>query len=394
MSARDPLLWMFGLLVFAFAPWSLPVAWQVRRLRFAIEVDCDARVLRSGVGLVEYGHTLLAVSQRQTSAPLAALSMAARRSVLERRLSILALIRPVSTWLAGGFVALCACCLAAAAALPVPRQAVLRPMPKAQSIEYLDTTAPHSGAAAVPTRSPRQVPALGTSANARARGDLWSLGVVTATTVKVAARVDGRLVSLGFVGGKPVKAGQLLASIESPQLQAQLDTATRRLSEDRNARAEAAIADDEVAVADAQRLLAYGEVRAPISGVAGLRNVDPGNFVHAGDTLLVITQLHPIAVVFTIPEDDLPRVRTLLSSNAAPVIDLWDRTGKVRLGSGRLTAIDNEIDPATGTIKLKASVDNRAGALFPNQFVNVRLRVSVASPVPSNHCSTEQKPCR
>ena len=97
------------------------MAWQVRRLRFAIEVDCDARVLRSGVGLNEYGHTLLAVSTTEHR-PIGSPSMAARRSLLEMRLSILAAIKPVNVWLVAGFVALCACCLAAAAALPVPRE--------------------------------------------------------------------------------------------------------------------------------------------------------------------------------------------------------------------------------------------------------------------------------
>lgn len=203
-----------------------------------------------------------------------------------------------------------------------------------------------------------------------------ALGVVTATTVNVAARVDGQLASVGFLEGRPVKVGQLLASIDSPQLQAQFDRATSQLSEDRKVRAEAAIPLDEAAVAEARRLLAYTQVRAPISGVAGFRKVDPGNFVRAGDTLLVITQLHPIAVVFTIDQEELPRVQALLSGGATPVVELWNRTDTARIATGHLTAIDNEIDPETGTVKLKASVDNRSGVLFPNQFVNVRLLTS------------------
>lgn len=367
VTARDSLLWIFALLAFAFVPWSIPMAWQVRRLRFAIEVDCDARVLRSGVGLNDYGHTLLAVSQRQIIAPLAALSMAARRSVLERRLSILAVIRPVNAWLVGGFVALCACCLAAAAALPLPRG-------KSDTIiatTQLSQVAPLTPAKSAPLTSfPRPSP------KARKRGDIMALGVVTATTVDVTAGVDGQLASVGFQEGRPVKAGQLLASIESPQLRAQLDRARYQLSEDRKARADAEIQSDEAAIVAARRLLAYTHVRAPISGLAGFRKIDPGNFVRAGETLVVITQLHPIAVVFTIAEEDLPRVRAVLSSGATPVVELWNRADTARIATGSLTAIDNEIDPKTGTIKLKASVDNRAGTLFPNQFVNVRLLMS------------------
>ncbi len=367
VTARDSLLWIFALLAFAFVPWSIPMAWQVRRLRFAIEVDCDARVLHSGVGLNEYGHTLLAVSQRQTIAPLAALSMAARRSLLERRLSILAAIRPVNAWLIGGFVASCACCLAAAAALPVPRDT----SDSIIATAHLSQAAPPAASKSAPLASVPSPPP-----KTRRRSDIMALGVVTATTVNVAARIDGQLASVDFLEGRPVKVGQLLASIESPQLRAQLDRATSQLSEDRKVRAEAAIQSDEAAVAEARRLLAYTQVRAPISGVTGFRKVDPGNFVRAGDTLLVITQLHPIAVVFTISEDDLPRVQSLLSSGAAPVVELWNRADTARIATGRLTAIDNEIDPEFGTIKLKASVDNRAGTLFPNQFVNVRLLMS------------------
>ncbi len=122
--------------------------------------------------------------------------------------------------------------------------------------------------------------------------------------------------------------------------------------------------------------MAYGKVKAPLSGLAGFRKVDPGNFVHAGDTLLVITQLRPIAVVFQLAEDALPRVRALLRSGASPVVEAWNRDMTARLATGRLTAIDNEIDVQTGTIKLKASFENKDGVLFPNQFVQVRVLLS------------------
>jgi multidrug efflux pump subunit AcrA (membrane-fusion protein) len=172
-----------------------------------------------------------------------------------------------------------------------------------------------------------------------------ALGTVTANTVAVTAGVDGRLAYPGCVEGRPVIAGQLLATIESPQLHA-------------------------------QPRLADTPVRAPISGLAGFCRVDPGNFVHPGETLLTITQLQPIAVVFSIPQDTLPRVRALFGSGATPVVEVFDRNGgSVRLATGRLTAIDNEIDTTTGTISLKASFENKDGALYPNEFVNVRMLV-------------------
>jgi multidrug efflux system membrane fusion protein len=200
--------------------------------------------------------------------------------------------------------------------------------------------------------------------------------VVTATTVNVTALVEGQLTAVAAVEGKTVKAGQVLGTIESPQLQWRLDRTLSQLSEDRALHAKAAISADEAAVAQAQRLVADTQVRAPISGVAGFRKVDPGNFVHAGETLLVITQQQPIAVVFTIPEDVLPRVKALVGRGANPLVEVFNRTFTARLATGRLAAIDNEIDEESGTVKLKASVGNMDGALFPNQFVNVRMRLT------------------
>jgi multidrug efflux pump subunit AcrA (membrane-fusion protein) len=173
------------------------------------------------------------------------------------------------------------------------------------------------------------------------RDDILSLGLVTATTVNVTARIDGRLASLNDLEGQPVRAGQVIALITPG------------------------------GSASAQRPLT---VRAPISGLAGLRKVDPGNFVHAGDTLLTIAKLQPIAVVFSISEEALPRVQALLRSGTAPIVEVRDRAGgSVVLATGRVTALDNQIDTSSGTIKLKAIIDNKNETLFPNQFVNVRL---------------------
>lgn len=362
IAARDPLLLGVGLSLVALAPWNPVLWWQLQRMRFAIEADCDQRVLHAAGDPQTYAQGLLRITEQRITSRLALLMSAP--TWLERRIRIL--LRPPGRHL--GVVAACVpfglAALLAAAQIPAPRPRPPDVKPGAYPAHAVVASVP---AAPVKTGKP---------------GDLLALGTVTATTVNVAARVDGELTSVTFPEGRPVKAGQLLASIESPQLQAQLDRAMDQLSQDRRLRAEAAIPADEAAVAEARRLLAYTEVRAPISGVAGFRMVDPGNFVHAGETLLVITQRHPIAVIAAIPEELLPQIQALLRSGA--VVEAWNKENTARLATGRLTAIDNVIDTETATIKLKAIFDNSDGALFPNQFVTVRIlsgtRVSIAKP--------------
>jgi multidrug efflux system membrane fusion protein len=125
--------------------------------------------------------------------------------------------------------------------------------------------------------------------------------------------------------------------------------------------------------------LVYSRITAPISGRVGLRLVDPGNMVHANDSngLLVITQLTPITVVFTIPEDNLPAVLERLKAGQQLTVDAFDREQKHKLATGTLLTVDNQIDPNTGTVRLKAVFPNEDGALFPNQFVNARLLLEV-----------------
>jgi multidrug efflux system membrane fusion protein len=123
--------------------------------------------------------------------------------------------------------------------------------------------------------------------------------------------------------------------------------------------------------------LVYCSIRAPITGKVGLRLVDPGNIVHATDAngLVVITQIQPISVIFTVAEDDLPVVLRKLAAGQHLSAEAYDRSNTTRIGAGTLTTVDNQIDPTTGSLRLRANFDNSAGQLFPNQFVNVRLLV-------------------
>ncbi|MEK7875569.1 MAG: efflux RND transporter periplasmic adaptor subunit, partial [Pseudomonadota bacterium] len=136
---------------------------------------------------------------------------------------------------------------------------------------------------------------------------------------------------------------------------------------------------DQAAIDTAKLQLTYCRITAPISGRLGLRLVDPGNIVRAGDAsgLVVITQLQPIGVVFTIPEDNLPPVMQKLRAGAKLGVDAYDRSDRVKLASGPLLTVDNQIDPATGTVKLKAQFANQEMSLFPNQFANVRMLLDV-----------------
>jgi membrane fusion protein, multidrug efflux system len=139
--------------------------------------------------------------------------------------------------------------------------------------------------------------------------------------------------------------------------------------------AEGSIAADQAAIQAARVNLGYTKIVSPINGVVGLRQVDPGNIVHANDAtgLLVVTQLQPIAVIFTLPEDQLPEVLKRTRGGSRLAVEAFDRAAQKHLASGSLLTVDNQIDTTTGTVKAKAVFDNRDGALFPNQFVNIRL---------------------
>jgi multidrug efflux system membrane fusion protein len=238
---------------------------------------------------------------------------------------------------------------------------------------------------------------------------LASLGtVVPLKTVVVRSRVEGELVAVHFTEGEMVKAGQLLAEIDPRPFQVQLMQAEGQLARDQallaNARIdleryqtlfqqdsiarqqvdtqaalvrqyEGSLKTDQSAIASAKLQLDYARINAPIGGRLGLRQVDPGNVVRAGDAngIVVIAQLQPVAAVFTIPQDQIG----LVMKNKQPGLEVeaWGRDNQKRIATGTLITLDNQIDVTTGTVKLKAQFANADGALFPNQFVNVRMRV-------------------
>ena len=257
--------------------------------------------------------------------------------------------------------------------------------------------------------------AVPVSASAAKRGDLnlylTEIGTVTPfKTVTVHTRVDGELVRVLFKEGQMVKEGDLLAEIDPRPFQVQLTQAEGQMARDRaslvNARSQlaryqelyaqhivarqdldnqislvgqsdGAVKNDQGLIDSARLNLTYSKITAPISGRVGLRLVDPGNIVHAADTqgLMVITQLQPIAVIFSIPEDDVPRVMNSVKATPDLPVEVYDLGLKAQLATGTLLTMDNVIDQTTGTVKLKASFPNEDNALFPNQFVNAKLLV-------------------
>jgi multidrug efflux system membrane fusion protein len=239
---------------------------------------------------------------------------------------------------------------------------------------------------------------------------LSGLGSVVPTdAVTVHTRVDGQLMLVKFREGQTVQKGDLLMQVDPRPYEVQLLQAEGQLAKDeaalKNARqdltryqtlvkegilpqqqldtqvstvdqAAAAVKSDQGGVASAKLNLVYCNITAPVSGAVGLRLVDPGNMVHATDTsgLVVITPLSPIDVLFTIPADNVQHVLASSRDAKALTVDAYDRDFVKKLATGTLLAVDNQVDPTTGTVKLKAEFTNRDGVLFPNQFVNAKLQ--------------------
>jgi multidrug efflux system membrane fusion protein len=275
----------------------------------------------------------------------------------------------------------------------------------------------HHGANSTPAgqrRAGMNVPmavAVATASTGAIELKLPALGTVTPlATVTVQSQISGQLQTIGFKEGQLVRAGDFLAQIDPRPYQAALEQAEGNLKRDQALLADASldekryetlvaedsiasqtldtqkalvkqdegtVAADEAAVATAKVNLAYCHIVSPVTGRVGLRQVDQGNYITPAlaNGIVVVTQLSPMSIIFTIPEDSLPQIQRRVASGATLTVEAWDKPNTTKIADGRLETLDNEIDPTTGTIKLRALFDNKDGALFANQFVNIQLLV-------------------
>ena len=267
-----------------------------------------------------------------------------------------------------------------------------------------------AAAANLAAKPPPAIPVVAAQAqNGNIGVYVTGLGAITPlSTVTIRSRVDGQLMSVHFKEGDLVKQGEPLIDLDPRPYQAVVDQVQGQLVRDQallaNARVDVAryqtllaqnaipeqelstqlalvtqyegtVANDRGLLEAAKLNVVYCSIASPLAGVVGLRLVDPGNIVHSSDTngMIVIAQIQPISVIFTISEDQMPPVLKKINAGQRLAVDAWDRQLKNKLATGYLSTIDNVIDPTTGTLKLRALFGNENRLLFPGQFVNARL---------------------
>ena len=263
---------------------------------------------------------------------------------------------------------------------------------------------------------PKAAPTVPVTAAHAHKGDvpivLEGLGTVTPlNSATIRTQVQGTLDSVDFVEGQEVKPGEVLAKIDPRVFEAQVDQAEAALARDQAslknsqvnlsrtqplaargfatqqlldtqdsqvAQGQGTVALDKAALEAAQTQLSYTTITAPFDGITGIRRIDPGNIVHPTDAngLVILTQLKPISVIFTLPSTDIPDVQKALASGEASV-DAYDAANKQKLDHGSLMLIDNQVDPSTGTVRLKASFPNEKKDLWPGSFVNIHLTIAI-----------------
>ncbi len=379
---RDPAVQLLSAIHRALL-WFSPLSWMLHALivSTAEEASDDAAVLATG-DRAAYAEILLDFIRHATpKAMIAGVPMARYGSPdkrIHRILDATSISRGVTRW---SILAIITLASPLAYVVATAQQQTPKPVPVVPA-----TTVPQA-VTHIPAAPPSRATPAPTS------GFLAGLGNVTAVTVTVRPDTEGQLKSVNFIEGKLVQAGDVIAEVESRQFTDQLTEARAKIDIDDR---QSAMAEDQVnrgvakrevldaiqantmvdnsrlesarAQFDAARL-----VRTPITGVAGLRQIEPGNTIRTSDPIVTITQLQPISVIFTLPEAFIPQVRAHIGTAPAPIVEVWNRDNKTRLATGHLIALDNQIDQQTGTVKLKASFENKDNALFPNQFVNARL---------------------